>query len=216
MGQSMTITLKLLESVDQIESNILSALSVQFNASMKSKKSKILQDVKTLIPSWISSQPEMQSLLSSDPLSLIGQFGITASPTSIVSSIISSVVNSTNISIMSYDKKLNGGGIELNIQPDNFANLLGLSQGHSVYQDGNLHWLDWLLNRGDEVIVVGYQYNPQTGLGRSKLGNMKNGGSFRVPPEFSGTAQNNFITRALIGSNQEKQISKIFETVLSV
>ena len=211
----MTITLKLLESVDQIESNILSALSVQFNASMKSKKNKILQDVKTLIPSWISSQPEMQSLLSSDPLSLIGQFGITTSPTSIVSSIISSVVNSTNISIMSYDKKLNGGGIELNIQPDNFANLLGLSQGHSVYQDGNLHWLDWLLNRGDEVIVVGYQYNPQTGLGRSKLGNMKNGGSFRVPPEFSGTAQNNFITRALIGSNQEKQISKIFETVLS-
>jgi hypothetical protein len=124
----MTITLKLLESVDQIESNILSALSVQFNASMKSKKNKILQDVKTLIPSWISSQPEMQSLLSSDPLSLVGQFGITISPTSIVSAIVSSVVNSANILIIPYDKKLSGGGIELNIQPDNFANLLGLPQ----------------------------------------------------------------------------------------
>lgn len=211
----MTITLKLLESVDQIESNILSALSVQFNASMKSKKNKILQDVKTLIPSWISSQPEMQSLLSSDPLSLIGQFGITISPTSIVSAIVSSVVNSANILIIPYDKKLSGGGIELNIQPDNFANLLGLPQGHSFYQDGNLHWLDWLLNRGDEIIVAGYQYDPQTGIGRSKLGNMKTGGSFRVPPEFSGTEQNNFITRALVGSNQEKQISKIFETILS-
>ncbi len=211
----MTITLKLLESVDQIESNILSALSVQFNSSMKSKKNKILQDVKTLIPSWISSQPEMQSLLSSDPLSLIGQFGITISPTSIVSAIVSSVVNSANILIIPYDKKLNGGGIELNIQPDNFSNLLGLPHGHSLYQDGNLHWLDWLLNRGDEIIVAGYQYNPQTGIGRSKLGNMKTGGSFRVPPEFSGTEQNNFITRALVGSNQEKQISKIFETILS-
>jgi hypothetical protein len=63
--------------------------------------------------------------------------------------------------------------------------------------------------------VAGYQYNPQTGIGRSKLGNMKTGGSFRVPPEFSGTEQNNFITRALVGSNQEKQISKIFETILS-
>lgn len=211
----MTITLKLLESVDQIESNILSALSVQFNASMKSKKNKILQDVKTLIPSWISSQPEMQSLLSSDPLSLVGQFGITISPTSIVNAIVSSVVNSANILIIPYNKQLSGGGIELNIQPDNFANLLGLPQGHSVYQDGNLHWLDWLLNRGDEIIVAGYQYNPQTGIGRSKLGNMKTGGSFRVPPEFSGTEQNNFITRALVGSNQEKQISKIFETILS-
>jgi|694.fasta_scaffold02450_4 hypothetical protein len=211
----MSITLKLLESVGQIESNILSALSVQFNASMKSKKNKILQDIKTLIPFWISSQPEMQSLLSSDPLSLVGQFGITISPTAIVSAIVSSVVNSANILIIPYDKKLNGGGIELNIQPDNFANLLGLPQGHSVYQDGNLHWLDWLLNRGDEIIVAGYQYNPQTGIGRSKLGNMKTGGSFRVPPEFSGTEQNNFITRALVGSNQEKQISKIFETILS-
>lgn len=211
----MTITLKLLESVGQIESNILSALSNQFNASMKSKKNKILQDVKTLIPLWISSQPEMQSLLSNDPASLVGQFGITISPTSIVSSIISSIVNSSTISITPYDKKLTGGGIELNIQPDNFTNLLGLSQGHSVYQDGNLHWLDWLLNLGDAVIVVGYQYNPKTGLGRSKLGNMKTGGSFRVPPEFSGTEQNNFITRALIGSDQEKQIIKIFETVLS-
>lgn len=211
----MSITLKLLESEDQIESNILSALSDQFNTSMKSKKSRILQEVKTLIPLWISSQPEMQSLLSNDPLSLIGQFGITSSPISIVNAIVYSVVNSTNIVIIPYDKKLKGGGIELNIQPDNFANLLGLSQGHSVYQDGDLHWLDWLLNRGDETIVVGYQYNPQTGLGRSKLGNMKNGGSFRVPPEFSGTEQNNFITRALIGSNQEKQISKIFEMVLS-
>ena len=211
----MSITLKLLESVGQIESNILSALSVQFNASMKSKKNKILQDIKTLIPFWISSQPEMQSLLSSDPLSLVGQFGITISPTAIVSAIVSSVVNSANNLIIPYDKKLNGGGIELNIQPDNFANLLGLPQGHSVYQDGNLHWLDWLLNRGDEIIVAGYQYNPQTGIGRSKLGNMKTGGSFRVPPEFSGTEQNNFITRALVGSNQEKQISKIFETILS-
>jgi hypothetical protein len=211
----MSITLKLLESVGQIESNILSALSVQFNASMKSKKNKILQDIKTLIPFWISSQPEMQSLLSSDPLSLVGQFGITISPTAIVSAIVSSVVNSANILIIPYDKKLNGGGIELNIQPNNFANLLGLPQGHSVYQDGNLHWLDWLLNRGDEIIVAGYQYNPQTGIGRSKLGNMKSGGGFRVPPEFSGTEQNNFITRALVGSNQEKQISKIFETILS-
>lgn len=211
----MSITLKLLESVDQIESNILSALSDQFNASMKSKKNRMLQEIKTLIPSWISSQPEMQSLLSNDPSSLIGQFGITSSPISIVNAIVSSVVNSTNIVIIPYDKKLKGGGIELNIQPDNFSNLLGLSQGHSVYQDGDLHWLDWLLNRGDETIVVGYQYNPQTGLGRSKLGNMKNGGFFRVPPEFSGTEQNNFITRALIGSNQEKQISKIFEMVLS-
>jgi hypothetical protein len=210
----MSITLKLLESVDQIENNILSALSTQFNSSMKSNKSRILDSIKILIPSWILNQPEMQSFLSGGTNSLVGQFGITTNPSSIVNTIISSVVNSTTISIVPYNNKLKGGGIEINIQPDNFSNLLNLPQGHSVYYDGDLHWLDWLLNRGDQIIVVGYEYNPQTGLGRSKLGNMKTGGSFRVPPEFSGTQENNFVTRALIGASQEKEIAKILEKIL--
>jgi hypothetical protein len=145
---------------------------------------------------------------------LIGQFGITISAASIINAIINSVISSTSISVVPYNNKLKGGGIEVNIQPNNFANLLNLPQGHSVYKDGDLHWLDWLLNRGDEIIVVGYEYNPQAGLGRSKLGNMKEGGSFRVPPQFSGTDNNNFITRALTGAEQEKQIVKIFENIL--
>lgn len=210
----MTITLKLVESTDQIESNILSFISNQFNSSMKSNKSKFVNEIKLLIPQWILNQPEIQSLSSNDPSSLIGQFGITMNSTAVINAIVSSVVNSTTISIVPYDKKLKNGGIELNIQPDNFANLLGLSQGHSVYNGGDLHWLDWLLNRGDEIIVVGYEYYPQTGLGRSKLGNMKKSGTFRVPPEFSGTDANNFITRALVGVEPEKQIAKIFEKIL--
>lgn len=210
----MSITLKLLESVDQIENNILSALATQFNSSMKSNKSRILDSIKILIPPWILNQPEMQSFLSGGTNSLVGQFGITTNPSSIVNTIISSIVNSTTISIVPYNNKLKGGGIEINIQPDNFSNLLNLPQGHSVYYDGDLHWLDWLLNRGDQIIVVGYEYNPQTGLGRSKLGNMKTGGSFRVPPEFSGTQENNFVTRALIGGSQEKEIAKILEKIL--
>jgi hypothetical protein len=210
----MTITLKLLEPVDQIENNILSALATQFNSSMKSNASKILNSIKLLIPSWISNQPEMQSLLSGNTQSLVGQFGITISPSTIVNTIITSIVNSCSVSIVPYNNKLKNGGIEINIQPDDFSNLLSLPQGHSVYRDGDLHWLDWLLNKGDQVIIVGYEYNPQTGLGRSKLGNMKSGGSFRVPPEFSGTSDNNFVTRSLVGSSQEKEIANILQKIL--
>jgi hypothetical protein len=210
----MSITLKLLESVDQIENNILSAIATQFNASMKANKSRILDSIRLLIGPWISSQPEMQSLLSGGTQSLIGQFGITISSASIVNTIISSIVSSTSISVVPYNNKLKGGGIEINIQPDNFSNLLNLPQGHSIYNDGDLHWLDWLLNKGDQVIIVGYEYNPQTGLGRSRLGNMKTGGTFRVPPEFSGISENNFVTRALIGGSQEKEIAKILEKIL--
>ena len=44
---------------------------------------------------------------------------------------------------------------------------------------------------------------------------MQKTGSFRVPPEYSGTKQDNFITRALIGSRQEADILKIFKKELA-
>ena len=77
-----------------------------------------------------------------------------------------------------------------------------------------MHWLDWLLKRGDSIIVVNYQYNPQTGIGRSKLGNMVDGGSFRIPPQFSGTIDDNFITRSFSGPTQEQQLTKLFKDIL--
>ena len=75
--------------------------------------------------------------------------------------------------------------------------------------------MDWLLTQGDRIIVVNYMYNPQTGIGRSMLGNMKEGGVFRVPPTFSGTVNDNFVTKALIGKHQEAAISNIFQQELS-
>lgn len=212
----MSITLQLVESADKIEGDILSALADQFNSILKSKKDILLQGVKSSIPPWMFAQPEIQSLLSSDPSSLVGQFGITYSPTSIVNAIIFSVINSTTISIVPYNNKLKGGGLAINVQPDNFSNLLSLFQGHSVYRGGDLHWLEWMLMRGDETIIVGYEYNPQTGLGRSGLGNMTRGGTFRVPPQYSGTVDNNFITRALIGPRQNDDITKLIKKVLGV
>jgi hypothetical protein len=93
---------------------------------------------------------------------------------------------------------------------------LSLPEGHTIYEDGDLHWLQWMLIRGDETIIVGYEYNPQTGLGRSKLGNMKKGNSFRVPPQYAGTSDNNFITRALIGQQQNDDITNLVKKVLGV
>ena len=107
-----------------------------------------------------------------------------------------------------FDNSLNGGLI-INIQPTTFQNLLALGEVHVNYANGDLHWLDWLLTRGDEIIVADYYYNPATGIGRSRLGNMKQGGFFRVPPQYSGTTTDNFVTRALNGNNQINQITDI-------
>jgi hypothetical protein len=123
------------------------------------------------------------------------------------------VVDSTEVKFVKFSNTLKGG-LEFNFQPSSFANLLALPAGHTIYQDGDLHWLEWLLKRGDSIIVTNYTYNPSSGLGRSGLGNMIPGGAFRVPPQFSGTEDNNFITRALIGPVQEKHLADIFSRII--
>jgi capsid portal protein len=40
------------------------------------------------------------------------------------------------------------------------------------------------------------------------------GGVFRVPPQYSGTVNNNFVTRALTGNEQDKAITQIFDNYL--
>ena len=206
------ITLKLTDSIDVIEKRVNKALAELANNIMLNKQTFILNKCKQLAKGWILSQPEMISISSSSAGSLAGSLGIPQGAASrIISSIASSVENSLSIKTVKFDDKLTRGGIEVEFQPNNFANLLGLPEGHVIYRGGDLHWLDWLLKRGFNVIVVNYQYNPQTGLGRSGLGVMVPGGSFRIPPEFAGSDDNNFVTRALVGPDQEKAITKVFE-----
>lgn len=208
----MSLSIQITDSINVIEKNINKAISDLANDIISRNLAKIKNSVKSLIPSWVLSQPEIQSLLSNSPGSLAGQFGIPDNTSSIVNNIANSVANSTDVKFVPYSQNLSGG-LELRFQPKDFANLLNLPDGHVKYKGGDLHWLEWLLKRGDSAIVTNYQYNPKTGLGRSRLGNMITGGSFRVPPQFSGTEDNNFITRSFIGSQQENQLSQILQNI---
>jgi hypothetical protein len=205
----MSISIQITDKLKTIENNINKAIAEEINKRLSQSQISIVKDVKKLIPQWLSSQPEIGALLSETPESLKGQFGIYSSTQSIVNRIIFSVVESTSVKFIRYSNNLRGG-FELNFQPKDFINLLSLPEGHTVYNGGDLHWLDWLLLRGDSIIVTNYEYNPQTGIGRSRLGNMVAGGSFRVPPQYSGTRDDNFITRAFVGPSQEDAITKIF------
>jgi hypothetical protein len=204
------ITLKLTDSIPDITHNINKAIADELNANVKNKFSNVDKQVKDLVHNAIESQPEIQSLKDG---ALKGAFGIIDSDIAILN-IMQSITNSVEVRFKKFDSNLNGG-IIVNVQPSSFSNVLGLPQGFTIYKSGVLHWLDWLLLRGDSIIIADYQYNPKTGLGRSGLGNMITGGSFRVPPQFAGSDNDNFITRALLSSEVESQVIKILQEVIS-
>lgn len=63
-----------------------------------------------------------------------------------------------------------------------------------------LYWLEWLLLRGDEEIVIGYDVKFRPGTGRTGLAIMydtKGARSWSVPPGYTGTKNDNFVTHVL-------------------
>jgi len=212
----MSIKITLTDSIDVIQNRVNGAIAEVANKNIQTGRLKAQSIVRDLVKSWVMSQPEMQSIISVNLGSLAGQFGIPVGQSMLAyDAIASSVANSVTTNFTSFNKKNLSGNFSINIQPEGFKNLLSLQDGHVIFPGGDLHWLDWLLTKGDTIIVANYQYNPKGGAGRSRLGYMTVGSSFRVPPQFSGTAENNFITRALTGESQEKQISDVLERLVS-
>lgn len=209
----MTLSIKIIDTEKEIIKNINAGLSELINNKITQQLSFMTKDIISTVPSWINAQPEIMSLFSKDESSLAGQFGIAGNVGGIVNAIVSSIANSITVKFIKFNNNLKGG-LEFYIQPDNFSNLLGIPEGHVFYSGGDLHWLNWLLIRGDQIIISNYQYNPSTGLGRSGLGNMIGGNSFRVPPAFAGTKNNNFITRAFTGTDKEKYFTDLFQKAL--
>lgn len=204
------ITLRLTEAESIIEDKIKKNLIVQINNIIKKNINKITTDCKSLAVDWINNQPEIKSLSGG---LLAGAFGIPqSSRDSVVTSIVTAINNSITVSFTPFNSNF-VGSLDINFQPSDFSNLLGLDSGHVVYENGDLHWMNWLLTMGNSIIITNYKYNPIVGSGRSGLGVMSIGGSFRVPPQFAGDVSDNFVTRALLGESQEKEISKIIQGI---
>lgn len=202
----MSISLKILESNRQIESFINQSLALELNSKIQSNSSRVKNNIKLMIPAWITEQKEVSSLLAQGVQnSLNAEFGLTPGlPDLSVAAIIRSVADSISVEIPKLDRHLKGS-VLFRIQPNDFANLLGLPEGFVTTNLGsNLHWLNWLLTMGGTPVVTGYQYIPSNS-GRSGGGQMTGGKVWRVPSEHSGTIDDNFITRAL--ENREKEIT---------
>lgn len=208
------MSLRLVDGLNKIEKNINAAISQDINARMGRNKNRVLSRIRSAARTWIKSAPELDSLQKTGiPNSLAAVFGIPAgSGIAAVTAITEAVVQSININVGRANKFLKTN-IQLVFQPADFANLLSIPEGFVQTESGTeLHWMDWLLTKGDTVVILGFSYQPQVGRGRSGGGFMDQGGFFRVPPEYSGTVNNNFITRAFEG--KEREVTAILSELL--
>jgi len=213
MGSNGEITIDLIDSIAAIEKKVNKALAQEVNRRIRKNVHRLRSLVQVTLRGWVREQPEIISLAHNGvPESLNAHFGLGSQSLTAIDDIIKAVVQTVKIHVPPIADNLKGT-ITFTIQPTDFNNLLSLPTGHNLlYRKSDLHWLDWLLLKGDSAIIIGYHYDAEFGVGRSGGGDMDEGGMWRVPPQFSGTSQNNFITRALDG--REKQLTRMFEGLL--
>lgn len=195
------------ESLGKIQNVMLSAFSLFINKKLRANSSKFVNRISARIPSWIREQPEVHSLLEEGvPGSLNAQFGLVQGQAErFVDKIIEIITQSVLISFTDLDRNFKGS-VSFTYLPKTFAELIHLEEGSTVSEKGAvLDWSNWLLLAGDQTIVTSYHYLAKEGVGRSEGGIMVPKGVWRVPPQYSGTSTNNFITRAFEGRDAEIQ-----------
>lgn len=210
----MSIRLKLTNPTQEIMTAGYAALSKEVNKRIVQNIPKILTKIKEAIGNSISSHPTVLALSDYAPGGLAAELGLYPGQGSLAASqIVDIVTDDVEFRFRRINTKLQGS-IQFYIAHEAVARLVALPIGHVIYGKGDLHWLQWLLERGDAIIIDSYEYNPQSGFGRSGGGSMALGGSWRVPPEYAGTPEKNFISDALFNKTFQDTLQNIIEGYL--
>lgn len=207
---------KLLTSIGDFKKFIINSIKDRVSSSLFSQVSKTEEVIKNIVIENVRKQPEYNSLKFGE---LRGMFGI--ANVGDVDTILSEL-DDMRIKIKKPTASARGidARMEISIVKEGFAQLLSSPAASFVSEKGYpVDWLEWLLLRGNDSVVIGYRYSPQVSpFSRTGQGIMIKGNSaiFRVPPEYAGTITDNWITRGIDDALPEIQayMNKLAETAL--
>ena len=190
--------------IRQMFSEALDRIAINANRAFPKVAYSVIRELRGPIGAAIIRSPAIASISGGR---LAGELGLPrsiqrATPKQITEAIVNSI-GAVPIQVRRAGRNLSGG-INITCQPADFRNIMGLGISPVKYQSKkykrqvSLDWLDWLLFKGDKIIVSGYRVQ-RGSQGRSGLAKMKGkrGSMWRVDPAYSGSVDDNFITRAL-------------------
>lgn len=207
--------IEIMTKAPEFEKLVMKAIVRHINSAMPAVGEEIKKKIKPIVFNAIHNCDEMQALRG---LYLRGALGLTSSQAESSSRDIAEAVSSAVfINIKRVTHRNLSGVLTINIQPDDFSNVLSISEAVIRYHSDKykktveLPWLDWLLTKGDTILVSGFDFQPTIGKGRSGAGSMVKDliGDWRIKPAYAGTKEDNFITRALSDKNIQSKISKM-------
>lgn len=207
---------KLLSNINDFKKFIINSIKDRITSSLFSNVSTTEETIKNIVIENIRRQPEYSSLKFGE---LRGMFGIAN-----VGDVDTILAELEDMKIKIKKPSASAKGIdarmEISMVRNGFAQLLSSPAASFVSENGySVDWLEWLLLRGNDSVVIGYRYSPQVSpFSRTGQGIMVKGNSaiFRVPPDYAGTITNNWITRGIDDALPEIEayMNKLAETAL--
>lgn len=207
--------LKLVTTPSQFAAKVQFLIAPKVDKILVKAKPAIQNQISHLLRIAISSSPTIRSLKDGQ---LQVDFGLTSDAASAATNdIVNAVLSSVNVFFKKSQRGKTLGSLVIQIDPATVSAAVETSSMGSYLSDGyKITWLDWLMTRGTEVVVEGFEVVSTASYDdRSRSGGgfmLPTGGVFRVAPEFAGTEGDNFITRAIIanGPNIRKIIQEEF------
>tara|TARA_R100000008_G_scaffold30168_1_gene16734 strand:- start:2930 stop:3535 length:606 start_codon:yes stop_codon:yes gene_type:complete len=200
------VKITLVDSIREVQEKVTKALAKDMNQRLNRAAKNLEQRIKPILEGALYSSPEIGSLSGG---TLAAEFGLESDPTG---SLVRAIVASIEVRVSKATPK-SLGGFELVMQPTNFNNLLGLSVAEQPVRGGSIPWLRWLLTAGDTVIIrnFGVEYGPYGRTGEARM--VPDFAPYKVNSMYSGTAENNFITRAAsrVSSQIEYEMKKAIQ-----
>ena len=198
------MTLELIDTTREIENKIHYAILVHLDNALKKSVPQIEQDVSTRLKQIFISSPEYLSLTTGGKLSV--ELGI---PGDVALRLLDKVINTFADSLVVDLKDIKSWGslargffpMNIYIHETVIDKIIALPESSYLSNQRRVDWMEWLLTKGNQVILANFkiQYGNYAQVDFSRTGGaiMIEGGTWRIPPEFAGTYNDNWITRAI-------------------
>lgn len=205
----------------EMESRILKGVRDVLDLALRHAAPAIRSEIAVLVDGLIRRTPEYESLIGGD---LMGELGL-ADPQRRVDAVLSKVRE--GVQVWSDTLRVVGrrieGGLHIGMLRSSYEDVLNLAEASYVSQSSGseIPWLGWLVGGGDRVLVYDYDVEAvltpqQRARSRSKRALMFKGSGWKVPAAYSGTWDDNFLTRAFDVAGIESRIERIVERQVSL
>lgn len=195
----MDVTVNTVENITRLSKAVGKIIEDELNLKLKKAAIHIKNNFGPVFINALKAQPEYNSLIDGE---LKEEFGL-LDGSSKINTIMKVWVESLRVKMRKF-RFVNTdftGGIRVEAIRSDFTDVMALDEGYQITEkEEALHWLQWLLLAGDQVIIKDYvivEGGLFHGRAGSKIMRARGGGTWSVPPQFRGNIDDNWVTRAV-------------------